>query len=84
MKLSLMKYGWKCALGIELFYAACLWYGTNLTGAAAELHHSLFELLPLFTWISVPSVLMGGLCLFLFAWVFACYMVWMLNTSQED
>lgn len=83
MKLSLIKYGWKCALGAELVYASCLLYGRTLTGKAQELHRSLFELLPGFTWISVSSVLMGGLCVFAYAWVFAWYYVWMFNTSQE-
>ena len=84
MKLSLMKYGWKCAVGTEAVYAACLWYERSLTGNAAALHRALFELLPGFAWISVRSVLISGLCLFVYAWVFAGYYVWMFNTSQED
>jgi len=79
--LSLKRYGWLCVLGIEVFYVACLAYGSILSGKAQELHHSLFELLPGFSWGSVGSVILGAVYLFVFAWIFAWYIVWMHNTS---
>ena len=48
--LSNVKYAGLCVLGIEIFYALCLAFGSLLVGKAQELHHSLFELLPWFTW----------------------------------
>lgn len=83
MKFSFKKYGWRCALGAELFYVICLLFGGSLTGADATLHHSIFELIPGFTWISVASVLIGAVQIFIYAWIFAAYMVWMLNSSME-
>ncbi len=62
-------------------YALCLIYGSFLTGAKAELHHSLFELLPGFSWGSAAGIILGAVELFVFAWIFAWYMVWMHNTS---
>lgn len=84
MKFSLTKYGWRCVLGAEIIYASCLAFGSRLNGADAELHHSLFELLPGFTWISAVSVLVGAIQIFIYAWIFAAYMVWMLNSSMEQ
>ncbi len=79
--LSLKRYGWLCVLGAEGFYILCLTYGALLSGASAELHHSLFGLLPGFAWGSVPGTIAGAIDLFVFAWIFAAYMVWMHNTS---
>ncbi len=79
--LSLKRYGWLCVLGAEVFYILCLFYGALLTGAQAELHHSLFGLLPGFAWGSALGILAGAIDLFVFAWIFAWYMVWMHNTS---
>lgn len=79
--LQLKRYGWLCVLGTEVFYVLCLIYGLFLTGKAAELHHSLFELLPGFSWGNVGSVILGAVYLFVFAWIFAWYIVWMHNTS---
>ena len=80
-RLSLKSYVWKCILGIEVAYAACLIYGTFLAGASAQLHHSLFTLLPGFTWGTFGGVLIGAIDLFIFAWIFGSYMVWMHNSS---
>ncbi|MDP3900602.1 MAG: hypothetical protein Q8Q23_06015 [bacterium] len=80
-KLSLKLYGWKCVLGTGVFYVACLIYGAFLSGAAAELHHALFALLPGFTWGTMSGVIIGAIDLFVFAWIFAWYYVWMHNTS---
>ncbi|TAL19669.1 hypothetical protein EPN90_02680 [Patescibacteria group bacterium] len=79
--LQLKRYGWLCVLGTEVFYVVCLIYGTFLTGKTAELHHSLFELLPGFVWGNIGSIIFGAVYLFVFAWVFAWYIVWMHNTS---
>lgn len=79
--LQLKRYGWLCVLGTEVFYVLCLIYGFSLTGKAAELHHSFFELLPGFSWGNIGSVILGAVYLFVFAWIFAWYIVWMHNTS---
>ncbi len=80
-QLSLKSYGWKCVLGMEVFYVACLAYGSLLSGKAQELHHSLFELIPWFSWGSVGSVIWGAVYFFVVAWIFAWYIVWMHNSS---
>lgn len=79
--LSLKRYGWLCVLGGEVFYAVCLIWGLFLTGRAAELHHSLFELMPGFVWGNIGSVILGAVELFVFAWIGAWYIVWMHNSS---
>lgn len=85
MKLSLQRYGWKCALGWEIAYFICLWGGslTLRSARGAELHHAIFETLPGFTWISIGSVILGAIYFFIFAWLFAGYFVWMFNSSLE-
>jgi len=82
-QLSLKSYGWKCVLGAEVVYVLCLLGGFLPLRSAAgiELHHSLFETLPGFTWISISSFILGVVYMFVFAWVFAWYYVWMHNTS---
>lgn len=80
-RLSLKSYGWKCVLGIEVFYVACLFYGGFLSGKAAALHHDLFTLIPGFNWLTTGSVIWGAIYLFIAAWIFAWYMVWMHNSS---
>ncbi len=79
--LSSKRYGWFCVLGFEALYALCLAYGLLLAGKAAALHHSLFELLPGFTWINAGSIIAGAAGVFVFAWIFAWYFVWMHNAS---
>lgn len=79
--LSLKKYGWLCVLGAEVFYVVCTAYGSFLTGAGAELHHSLFALLPGVVWGTVSGFIWGAIDLFVFSWIFAWYMVWMHNKS---
>ncbi|MEK7524613.1 MAG: hypothetical protein AAB588_06335 [Patescibacteria group bacterium] len=83
MKFSLTKYGWRCVLGAEVAYVICLLGGfLPLRNArAVELHHSLFETLPGFTWINFGSFVLGAVYMFVFSWIFAWYMVWMLNSS---
>lgn len=83
MKLSLKQYGWKCVLGAELAYAGCLFYGRFLSGRAYEFHQTFFETLPFFSWSNPFRMVATGLCLFILAWVFACYYVWLFNSSLE-
>ena len=86
MKLSLKKYGWKCVLGSEIVYFICLLGGLlplrNARGV--ELHHTIFETLPGFTWINISSVILGAVYFFVFAWIFAGYFVWMHNSSMVE
>ena len=81
--LSLKQYGWRCVLGAEVSYFICLAGGflPLRSAQAMELHHTLFETLPGFTWINILSVLLGAVYFFVFSWIFAVYMVWMHNKS---
>ena len=79
--LSKTKYAGLCVLGIEIFYGLCVIYGLTLSGKVSELHHSLFELLPLFVWGNITSFVLGAIYLALFAWVFGLYVAWMHNVS---
>lgn len=82
-KLSLKKYGWKCVLGSEIVYFICLFGGLLPLRSARgiELHHTIFETLPGFTWINAGSIILGAIYFFVFAWIFAWYFVWMHNSS---
>ncbi len=82
-QLSLGKYVWKCVLGTEVIYALCVAGGflPLRSTAGIELHHRLFETLPGFTWISWGSFTLGAVYMFVFAWVFGSYYVWMHNSS---
>jgi len=81
--LSLKRYRWLCVLGGEVLYALCILGGflplRNTRGT--ELHHALLETLPGFTWINIGSVLLGAVYVFVFAWLFGWYIVWMHNSS---
>ena len=81
--LSFKRYGWLCVLGGEVAYAICLvgGYMPLRTVRATELHRALFETLPGFMWGSVASIFLGAFYVFVFAWIFAGYFVWMHNTS---
>jgi hypothetical protein len=81
--LSLKRYRWLCVLGTEVGYTLCLLGGFLPIRSAAgiELHHKLFETLPGFVWINGQSVILGGFYMFVFAWIFGTYFVWMHNTS---
>jgi hypothetical protein len=83
-QLSLKKYGWKCVIGAEVAYTLCLIGGLLpfRTSRGMEFHHMLFETLPGFVWIDFQSVILGVLYMFLFAWIFAGYYVWMHNSSM--
>jgi hypothetical protein len=81
--LSLKRYRWLCVLGAEVAYFVCL-LGDFLpirTAAGIEIHHKIFETLPGFVWLNVQSVILGAIYMFVFAWIFGSYFVWMHNTS---
>ena len=86
MNLSLMKYAWKCVLGAEVAYFICLLGGFVPWRSARgiELHHTLFETLPGFTWINAGSIALGAVYALVFALLFAAYFVWMHNSSLES
>lgn len=79
--LSKTKYAALCIFGIEIFYVLCTVYGFTLTGRRMELHHSLFELLPLFVWGTFGSFFLGAVYLGIFAGIFGWYIAWMHNVS---
>lgn len=81
--LSLRRYGWLCVLGGEVVYLVCLLGGSLPLRSArgTELHHTLFETLPGFVWGQPSSMVLGAVYVFVFAWIFGGYMVWMHNTS---
>jgi hypothetical protein len=81
--LSMRRYGWLCVLGGEVAYIVCLLGGYLPLRSArgTELHHALFETLPGFVWGQPSSMLLGAAYVFVFAWLFGAYMVWMHNTS---
>ena len=81
--LSLKSYVSKCVLGMEIAYVVCLigGYLPWRTERGIELHHTLFETLPGFTWGNIGSYLWGAILLGLIAWIFGVYIVWMHNSS---
>ena len=85
-KLSLYSYVWKCVAGTEVAYFLCLSgaFILELSAKGMELHHTLFETLPGFTWISIGSVILGAVYMFVFAVIFGIYMVWMHNSSIKE
>ncbi len=84
-KLSFSSYVKKCVLGTEIAYVLCLigGYLPFRTARGTELHHTLLETLPGFTWGSFGSVIWGAILLALIAVVAGSYMVWMHNSSLE-
>lgn len=86
MQLSLKSYGWKCVLGGEVAYVLCVLGGflPLRSVAGIQLHHTIFETLPGFTWISVSSFILGAFYIFVFALIFAWYFVWMHNSSLTN
>ena len=65
-KLSLKSYVWKCVLGSEIVYFACLigGYLPFRTIAGTELHHNFFETLPGFVWGNPLSIVLGAIYAF--------------------
>lgn len=80
--LSLWRYCWLCVLGGEVAYVVCLLGGYLPLRSArgTELHHALFETLPGFVWGQPLSMFLGVVFVFVFAWLFGTYKVWMHNT----
>ena len=76
------KYAGLCVLGTEIFYVMCVGYGFVLTGRAMDLHHSLLELIPGFSWGNPASMVWGALYLGIVAWVGGWYIAWMHNASM--
>lgn len=85
-KLSLFSYVWKCVAGAEIAYFLCLLgaFALERTAEGTQLHHTLFETLPGFTWLTIGSVILGAVYMFVFAVVFGTYMVWMHNSSIKE
>lgn len=81
--LSLKKYLWKCVLGAEIAYAACLFYEFKLSPEKTKLHHDLLELLPFFVWGDLLRMSLTGIALAVYAVVVGWYCVWMHNSSME-
>ena len=77
------RYIWKCILGTELIYIACLFYGLTLSAEKITLHHDLLELLPFFVWGNTVRMAMTGFCLAVYAAFIGWYMVWMHNSSMK-
>lgn len=80
-KLSIKKYAALCVLGGEIVYTGCMLYGLTLSGKAAELHLSLFQLLPGFGGMSVVSWIAGAISVALWSGVGGSYIAWMHNKS---
>ncbi len=85
-KLSLGSYVKKCILGAEVVYVVCLLGGylPFRSQRGIELHHTLFETLPGFTWGSFGSFIWAAILIAVIAWVFGAYMVWMHNSSISE
>ena len=85
-KLSFYSYVWKCVAGAEIVYFLCILgaFVLERTVKGAELHHTLFETLPGFTWISFGSVFLGAVYMLVFSVALGCYMVWMHNSSIRE
>lgn len=81
--LSYKSYISKCVFGAEAVYILCLAGGflplRSVRGI--ELHHSLFETIPGFIWLTASSVIWGGVVLAVLSVIFGLYMVWMHNSS---
>jgi hypothetical protein len=84
--LSLKRYGWLCVLGGEVVYLLCVLGGylPLRTARGTEIHDALFETLPGFISGSPWSLLLGAVYVFVFAWIFGAYMVWIHNTSLVE
>ncbi len=82
-RLSLTSYVKKCVLGGEIVYFICLLGGylPLRSEKAIELHHTLFETIPGFTWGNFGSVILGAIYVLVFSLIFGAYMVWMHNSS---
>ena len=82
MSFSYPQYIWRCVLGAEIVYGACVAYGTFLSPEKTALHRSLLELLPGFQWGSATGFLLTALGIAVYAAIFGAYITWMLNASH--
>lgn len=80
-KLSIGKYVILCILGGEIAYTVCMLYGNWLNGRAAELHLSLFQLLPGYTGLNFNSWILGAITIAIWAGIGGSYVAWMHNAS---
>jgi hypothetical protein len=85
-ELSFFSYVWKCVAGGEVAYFACLFgaFIVDRTDSGAQLHRTLFETMPGFTWLTPTSVILGAVYMFIFSVIFGTYMVWMHNSSIRE
>lgn len=85
-ELSYFSYVWKCVAGAEVAYFICLLgaFALERTVEGVWLHHTLFETLPGFAWLTPASVILGAVYMFIFALIFGTYIVWMHNSSIKD
>jgi len=86
-ELSFFSYIWKCVIGAEAVYFTCLLYAAFVlegTPAGTTLHHTLFETLPGFVWLTPASVVLGAIYFAVFAVIFGAYIVWMHNSSIQE
>jgi hypothetical protein len=81
--LSVQKYSLLCILGGEVVYALCATYGLFLSGKAAELHLSIFQMLPGFTEFSISSWLIGAITIAIWSGLGGAYIAWMHNVSKK-
>lgn len=85
-ELSFFSYVWKCVAGAEVAYFICVLGAFTLerTSSGTQLHHTLFETLPGFVWLTPASVVLGAVYMLIFAVIFGTYMVWMHNSSIQE
>lgn len=85
-ELFFFSYVWKCVAGGEVAYFLCLLgaFVLERTASGTQLHRTLFETLPGFTWLTPASVALGAVYMFIFAVIFGTYMVWMHNSSIKE
>ena len=80
-KLSIKTYAALCVLGGEVMYTVCMLYGLTLSGKAADLHLSLFQLLPGYSGINLVSWIAGSVSVVLWSGIGGAYIAWMHNKS---
>ena len=81
-RLSIRKYASLCVLGTEAFYLLCLSYDSLLSSKIQEMHRASFELIiPGFHWISIGTVIWGGLYVGILSAIAGSYIAWMHNES---
>ena len=85
-QLMYVSYVWKCIAGAEVAYFLCLTGAFLLerTASGQTLHHTLFETLPGFVWLTPTSVVLGAVYVLGFALIFGTYIVWMHNSSIRE